>query len=68
MKTYAKAYVAGAVVLVVGAVAVDIVNVLTWLVSLAHITIPPAVQASLTHILTAVAGGGATALTPNQNG
>jgi hypothetical protein len=67
VKKYAKAYTAGAVVLVVGSFGSDIMTILVWLASLANITVPATVQAALTHIITAFAGGGATALTPNQN-
>lgn len=65
VKAYAKAYTAGAAVLIIGSLAIEIVDILAWMVSLAGITIPVKIQAALTHIITAVAGGGAAGLTKN---
>lgn len=65
-KKFAKAYSAGAAVLIVGPFAADIIVLVVWGLSLANITMPADVQVALAHIVTALAGGGAAAAISNS--
>lgn len=65
-KKFAKAYSAGAAVLVVGPYAADIVVLIVWGLSLAHVTVSDAAQAALAHLLTGIASGGAAAVATNS--
>lgn len=65
-RRFAKAYSAGAAVLIIGPFAADIIVLVVWGLSLANITMPADVQAALAHIVTALAGGGAAAAISNS--
>ena len=66
-QTYAKAYATGGALLAIGPFAGDITTILVWLMSLAHLTIPDVVQTSITHIITAITGGGVAGLVANKS-
>ena len=65
-QTYAKMYATGGALLAIGPFAGDLTAILVWLVSFAHITVPDLVQTSMTHIITAVTGGGVAGAVTNK--